>query len=538
MTMTASSIASSGATELVPGKQALPTTSAASGFGDILTGLLPAAPADDAASSGQPAPGAAEPGPLPKAPGSSAGAEPAKAPAPAVQDAAQDLAAAAQPTPGLDEAEAGEVDGDDLAIAADDDFSDEVADSANPAAAAAGVDGASAAVQAPQPAPIELQLLATLILPAMPAAPQPQPATPAPTGDTSTAAPAAAATDAGLLAGETAESQALAAGTTTRGRPDNLATPARRTGMVAEAAGRDGSRAGRVATQADIKDAQSASAAGTAAASIDDADASTTVDMPAFLAPVGANAAAGQDVDPALATSSFFQLMPAAPGVAAGTVASDAPVAPAQAAPPTTKLSPVEGQKLDLAKDALEAIVARDPGPGAATAALAAGQAASPTPAQPAPAAAAAQPSTSAGATAPVLPSLSEVHVGRVVHLTEDRVAIVLDPPELGALHVSLHGRKGRDLTATITVERPETLALLQKESDGMNRVLAEAGINLAGGGLQLALRQEGGNGQPNQNPSSFASHLATAPETGAGASTGTPAERPRTSSRLLDLIA
>ncbi len=79
------------------------------------------------------------------------------------------------------------------------------------------------------------------------------------------------------------------------------------------------------------------------------------------------------------------------------------------------------------------------------------------------------------------------------------RFAIRLDPVELGAIEVSLDlDRAGGRARAHLTVDRPETLALLQRDAGVLQQALAQAGFE-ANEGIALSLRSETG-GQDGQN--------------------------------------
>jgi flagellar hook-length control protein FliK len=79
------------------------------------------------------------------------------------------------------------------------------------------------------------------------------------------------------------------------------------------------------------------------------------------------------------------------------------------------------------------------------------------------------------------------------------RFAIRLDPVELGAIEVSLDlDRAGGRARAHLTVDRPETLALLQRDAGVLQQALAQAGFE-ANEGIALSLRGET-NGQAGQN--------------------------------------
>jgi flagellar hook-length control protein FliK len=129
----------------------------------------------------------------------------------------------------------------------------------------------------------------------------------------------------------------------------------------------------------------------------------------------------------------------------------------------------------------------------------------------------------------------SSMRIERVVRHDADRLTVVLDPPELGSLEVSLTTRPGHEPRAIILVERVETLDLLQRDLPTLERALANAGVSTGSGGLQLELRQEqqrahqqlAGTGEPGRPDNR-----------GGEADPRTPSGRPTRHDRLLDLIA
>ncbi len=64
-------------------------------------------------------------------------------------------------------------------------------------------------------------------------------------------------------------------------------------------------------------------------------------------------------------------------------------------------------------------------------------------------------------------------------------------------------------VTSHVTVDRPETLTLLQSQQPQLERALEQAGLRTADNGLQFSLRDQsfagqqnnGGNAQPNPTP-------------------------------------
>lgn len=75
---------------------------------------------------------------------------------------------------------------------------------------------------------------------------------------------------------------------------------------------------------------------------------------------------------------------------------------------------------------------------------------------------------------------------------------IRLDPVELGRIDVKLEIDKAKGTVAThLVVDRPDTLALLQRDAGQLQQALTQAGLDPSAGGVNLSLRGEGG-GQAN----------------------------------------
>ncbi|WP_232632002.1 flagellar hook-length control protein FliK, partial [Methylobacterium sp. Leaf118] len=105
-----------------------------------------------------------------------------------------------------------------------------------------------------------------------------------------------------------------------------------------------------------------------------------------------------------------------------------------------------------------------------------------------------------------------------------NRFAIRLDPVELGRIEVSLDlDRAGGTARAHLVVDRPETLALLQRDAGTLQQALAQAGFE-ATEGIGLSLRGESGDpgarqgGQPGSD-----GHPAARPGARTGAHAGEP---------------
>jgi len=84
---------------------------------------------------------------------------------------------------------------------------------------------------------------------------------------------------------------------------------------------------------------------------------------------------------------------------------------------------------------------------------------------------------------------------------------IRLDPVELGRIEVKLEIDKARGTVTThLMVDRPETLAMLQRDAGQLQQALTQAGLDPSAGGLNLSLRDGGAQtgGGNSQQGSSF----------------------------------
>src|SRR5262249_29012283 len=70
------------------------------------------------------------------------------------------------------------------------------------------------------------------------------------------------------------------------------------------------------------------------------------------------------------------------------------------------------------------------------------------------------------------------------------RFEIRLDPPELGRIDVRLDVDSGGKVTSRLVVDRVETLDLLRRDANQLERALQNAGLN-TDGGLQFSLRDQ-----------------------------------------------
>ena len=66
---------------------------------------------------------------------------------------------------------------------------------------------------------------------------------------------------------------------------------------------------------------------------------------------------------------------------------------------------------------------------------------------------------------------------------------IRLDPPELGRVDVRLSIDASGKASAHMTADQPQTLHLLQKDSDVLTRALRDAGLDVSSNGLNFSLK-------------------------------------------------
>jgi flagellar hook-length control protein FliK len=77
---------------------------------------------------------------------------------------------------------------------------------------------------------------------------------------------------------------------------------------------------------------------------------------------------------------------------------------------------------------------------------------------------------------------------------------IRLDPAELGRIDVRIDVDRNGQMTSHLTVEKPETLSMLQQDAPQLQRALNDAGFKTGDGGLQFSLRDQSSSGQNSGN--------------------------------------
>ena len=77
---------------------------------------------------------------------------------------------------------------------------------------------------------------------------------------------------------------------------------------------------------------------------------------------------------------------------------------------------------------------------------------------------------------------------------------IRLDPADLGRIDVRIDVDRNGQMTSHLTVEKPETLSMLQQDAPQLQRALDNAGFKTGDGGLQFSLRDQSSSGQNSGN--------------------------------------
>ena len=88
------------------------------------------------------------------------------------------------------------------------------------------------------------------------------------------------------------------------------------------------------------------------------------------------------------------------------------------------------------------------------------------------------------------------VQIAVTAQTGKSRFEIRLDPAELGRIDVRLDVDRQGQVTSHLTVEKPETLAMLRQDAPQLQRALQDAGLKTSDGGLQFSLRDQSSSGQ------------------------------------------
>lgn len=92
------------------------------------------------------------------------------------------------------------------------------------------------------------------------------------------------------------------------------------------------------------------------------------------------------------------------------------------------------------------------------------------------------------------LPAREQVALGiqRAARDGSGSITLQLSPSELGRIHVKLEIDEEKNVRAAVSVERPATLDLLQRDVKALERALQDAGLKMDQGDLSFSLQQGG----------------------------------------------
>ncbi|WP_431272564.1 flagellar hook-length control protein FliK [Dankookia sp. P2] len=96
------------------------------------------------------------------------------------------------------------------------------------------------------------------------------------------------------------------------------------------------------------------------------------------------------------------------------------------------------------------------------------------------------------------------------------RLSVALAPEQLGRVEICIQRDAAGDTAAIqVLAERPETLALLQRDARELDRALGQAGVAVAEGGMRfdLAGNDQAGGGEPGAGRQGGSRHRAPPPE-------------------------
>ena len=88
------------------------------------------------------------------------------------------------------------------------------------------------------------------------------------------------------------------------------------------------------------------------------------------------------------------------------------------------------------------------------------------------------------------------VEIAASVKSGKSSFEIRLDPADLGRIDVRIDIDSNGQMTSHLTVEKPETLSMLQQDAPQLQRALDDAGLKTGDNGLQFSLRDQSSSGQ------------------------------------------
>ncbi len=122
-------------------------------------------------------------------------------------------------------------------------------------------------------------------------------------------------------------------------------------------------------------------------------------------------------------------------------------------------------------------------------------------------------PGTSTAATTAIPVAGLAVAIAARTQQGSNQFEIRLDPPELGRIDVRLDVDRNGQATSHITVERADTLALLQHQQSHLERALEQAGLKTTDNGLSFSLRDQSFTGQNGNNGNNGGGTGGTTPQ-------------------------
>lgn len=91
------------------------------------------------------------------------------------------------------------------------------------------------------------------------------------------------------------------------------------------------------------------------------------------------------------------------------------------------------------------------------------------------------------------------VEISAKISAGKNQFDIRLDPEELGKIHVKVNVDRDGNITTHMVADRPDTLDLLRRDTQGLERALQDAGLKTSDNSLQFSLRDQTQQQQQNQ---------------------------------------
>nr|WP_228747904.1 flagellar hook-length control protein FliK [Bradyrhizobium sp. BR 10289] len=88
------------------------------------------------------------------------------------------------------------------------------------------------------------------------------------------------------------------------------------------------------------------------------------------------------------------------------------------------------------------------------------------------------------------------IEIAAAARAGKTRFDISLDPVDLGRIDVRVNVDRNGQVTSHLTVEKPETLAMLKQDAPQLQRALDDAGFKTGGNSLSFSLRDQNSSGQ------------------------------------------